>query len=164
MLLAEALASRADNALLSYDLVWLIHLVGDVHQPLHAAARFSAALDDDRGGNDEMVQPSHGSSVKLHQFWDSRLGGDMTPVEAIMASRRLPSVDLDAASATGPALWIIESFALAQNVVYTDLIGDGTGPFDLTKAYEDQALAVSQRQAALAGARLGRLINTALAK
>ena len=147
---------------MSYDLVWLIHLVGDVHQPLHATARFSAALDDDRGGNDEMVQPTQGSPVKLHQFWDSRLGGRMTPAEAIMAARSLPAADPEAAAVTSPALWLIESFALAQNVVYTDLIGDGTEPFNLTKAYEDQAVKVSLRQGTLSGARLAELINAAL--
>jgi len=37
------LASNADDALKSYDLVWLLHLVGDVHQPLHASSRVSRA-------------------------------------------------------------------------------------------------------------------------
>jgi hypothetical protein len=36
----------------SYDLAWLLHLVGDVHQPLHATSRYSAAFPDgDEGGN-----------------------------------------------------------------------------------------------------------------
>jgi len=36
----------------SYDLVWLEHLVGDAHQPLHATSRFSSSLPlGDRGGN-----------------------------------------------------------------------------------------------------------------
>ena len=36
----------------SYDLVWLIHLVGDVHQPMHAVARFTKPhRNGDAGGN-----------------------------------------------------------------------------------------------------------------
>ncbi len=34
-----ALATNESNELKSYDLVWLLHLVGDVHQPLHCVTR-----------------------------------------------------------------------------------------------------------------------------
>jgi len=37
------LASNSPDELKSYDLVWLLHLVGDVHQPLHATSRFTHA-------------------------------------------------------------------------------------------------------------------------
>ena len=40
--LTTALASKVSDDLKSYDLVWLIHLVGDAHQPLHATSRFTA--------------------------------------------------------------------------------------------------------------------------
>ena len=36
-------STSSSNDLKSYDLVWLIHLVADVHQPLHAASRFDKA-------------------------------------------------------------------------------------------------------------------------
>jgi len=37
----------------SYDLTWLIHLVGDVHQPLHCVARITKGdPEGDKGGND----------------------------------------------------------------------------------------------------------------
>jgi hypothetical protein len=42
---------------------WLCHLVGDLHQPLHAGYR------DDRGGNYVDVDYK-GKPYKLHQFWD----------------------------------------------------------------------------------------------
>ena len=45
---------------------WLCHLVGDLHQPLHAGYR------DDRGGNDVEVN-FQGETINLHQFWDSAL-------------------------------------------------------------------------------------------
>lgn len=56
----ETLGSLASDDVRSYDLVWLLHLVGDLHQPLHATSRFSNGLDDARGGNDEKVQPTKG--------------------------------------------------------------------------------------------------------
>jgi hypothetical protein len=46
------LASDSLDELKSYDLVWLLHVIGDVHQPLHCASRFGHDLPDgDSGGN-----------------------------------------------------------------------------------------------------------------
>jgi hypothetical protein len=70
----------------SYDLVWLLHLVGDIHQPLHAAAMFAKPLSlkhqmldepdtGDRGGNEIMVSPADGQVVNLHAYWDGMFGG-----------------------------------------------------------------------------------------
>ena len=43
---------EASDALKSYDLVWLLHLVGDVHQPLHTTSRFTFSQPEgDAGGN-----------------------------------------------------------------------------------------------------------------
>lgn len=161
-LFMATLGSDASGDLKSYDLVWLLHLVGDLHQPLHATARFSQPLGDDRGGNDETVQPTQGQPVRLHLYWDSLLGDAATPSASIAAAQGLPAADTDAAAVSDPAQWIIESFAMAQNDVYTDLIGLGAGPFPLTQAYEDRALVVARERAALAGGRLASLINVAL--
>jgi hypothetical protein len=43
-------------------LKWLVHLVADLHQPLHAIA-------DDKGGNDVIVQ-FNGRQTNLHRLWD----------------------------------------------------------------------------------------------
>jgi hypothetical protein len=53
---APVLASTPNDPnldkLKSYDLPWLLHLVGDVHQPLHSTTRVSATKPDgDNGGN-----------------------------------------------------------------------------------------------------------------
>jgi hypothetical protein len=160
--LAATLASDADADLRSYDLVWLLHLVGDVHQPLHATARFSKPLDDDAGGNDETVRTVSGQELRLHLYWDGRLGERGTPFEAIAAARGLPAADPDAGAVSDPALWLIESFAIAQNDVYTPLIGQGAGPFQLDNAYEERAAFIARERAALAGVRLANLLNEAL--
>jgi len=48
----RVLGSHSPDPLKSYDLSWLLHLVGDVHQPLHCASRFSQAEPHaDAGGN-----------------------------------------------------------------------------------------------------------------
>src|SRR5207237_1433691 len=64
--------SDASDALRSYSLSWMIHLVGDLHQPLHAIARYSAALPDkggDRGGNEVQVVAANGEKLPLHFYW-----------------------------------------------------------------------------------------------
>src|SRR5262245_32651813 len=55
-------------------LSWLLHLVGDVHQPLHGVALFTAQRFElgDRGGN----EISTGSGSSLHRVWDGLLGED----------------------------------------------------------------------------------------
>jgi hypothetical protein len=55
-------------------LAWLMHLVGDLHQPLHSSAMFSARTPKgDQGGN--LVAVRRGNSVlKLHSYWDDVLG------------------------------------------------------------------------------------------
>jgi hypothetical protein len=57
---------------------WLFHLVGDIHQPLHAATYFSSAkdfIDGDQGGNRFGIK-ADGRKWKLHAFWDDLLGED----------------------------------------------------------------------------------------
>lgn len=61
-------------------LCWLFHLVGDLHQPLHATALVNSQLfpgpnHGDAGGNFIVVRTSATSSpVILHSYWDGVLG------------------------------------------------------------------------------------------
>ncbi|WP_184398354.1 S1/P1 nuclease [Rhizobium sp. BK650] len=56
-------SSRLPDSARSYDLVWLLHLVGDAHQPLHAPRGFQRpTMHGDQGGNLEDVISSKGSS------------------------------------------------------------------------------------------------------
>jgi S1/P1 Nuclease len=59
-------------------LSWLIHLLGDAHQPLHCATlvnSFYPAPQGDRGGNGFFVKVlTTGSPRKLHSLWDGLLG------------------------------------------------------------------------------------------
>lgn len=87
--------------------------------------------------------------MSLHAFWDGLLGDMTTPAQAIDAARDLPAPDPAEAAVTDPALWIIESFAVAQNEVYTGLIGPEAGSYNLTQEYQDSALATARERAAL---------------
>src|SRR4051812_45129253 len=62
-----------NEMLAAYSLPWLLHVAGDIHQPLHTVSRYSKSLPKgDRGGNDVWVRASQpgSSAVNLHAFWD----------------------------------------------------------------------------------------------
>jgi hypothetical protein len=154
--LASATASKDKK---SYDLSWLLHLVGDVHQPLHATARFTALdTDGDDGGNGVEL-----SSGNLHSFWDDVLGSTDNPAIALTAVATLPAADATKANDADVSHWIAESFTLAKSGVYMKPpIGDDEGPFTLSLTYKANAKVLAQKQIALAGARLANLLNEAL--
>jgi hypothetical protein len=162
----QVLASDEPDALKSYDLVWLLHLVGDIHQPLHATARFiSADADGDDGGNGVKVcNPSCGSS--LHSFWDGlpgsafEVGPSIGP--AITYGEGLADAPAAAADNLNTADWIRESFEAAQRDVYKSPIRVGLGPFPITQPYRDSADKVARARVALAGARLANILNREL--
>jgi len=89
------LSSSAKAALKSYDLVWLLHLVGDVHQPLHCATRVSAAAPDGHDGGNAVKLDC--TKCELHAFWDNlpstakSVQLALTPV--ITAAKKLPTPD-----------------------------------------------------------------------
>ncbi|HKC94326.1 MAG TPA: S1/P1 nuclease [Nitrospira sp.] len=93
-------STTASDDVKSYDLVWLLHLVGDVHQPLHAISRFDKLqLEGDDGGNLVAVCWTPCTKhEKLHKFWDEIRGTSTNPTTAITRAKRLPPVDPQLAS------------------------------------------------------------------
>ncbi|MGO8047896.1 S1/P1 nuclease [Rhizobium johnstonii] len=167
-------AGKTDD-IRSYDLSWLLHLVGDVHQPLHSTAYFNKALSKkwrdqgktdvgDRGGNEIMVVPADGKAVKLHFYWDGMFGGYSTPLGAIADNRtdNIPAPSDAFAKEADPARWLEESHDLALQFVYSAPVAlDPTQPVQLTREYEANARKVAEVQISLAGYRLANLLNDA---
>ena len=51
---------------------YVVHLVGDIHQPLHSVALYNATYPKgDIGGNAEKVIIVNGSTSNFHSFWDA---------------------------------------------------------------------------------------------
>jgi hypothetical protein len=158
--------AHATDEVKAYDLVWLIHLVGDAHQPLHATGRFiHADPDGDAGGNDVLVCLSASGSCTrgsaLHAFWDDIFGGSENVASVTAFAHGLPDPAAASAAVMTPAAWLGESFALARTQVYRAPIGVGLGPFRLTAGYRSNATRVASARASLAGVRLANLINGA---
>jgi S1/P1 Nuclease len=170
----------------SYDLVWLLHLVGDAHQPLHSTALFSEALSlkhqledkpdsGDRGGNEIDVSPATGEAMNLHAYWDAMFGGYSTVDGAIfdsfivkkisggekIISKLLPAPD-EKAAISDPEVWLSESHQLALKFAYAEPVLPERHFAELTRQYEAYARKVAEEQISLAAARLAGLINEAL--
>jgi hypothetical protein len=159
----ETLASSGATAdLKSYDLVWLMHLVGDVHQPLHTTSRFTHDLPQGDSGGNLVELCAKPCKDELHAYWDDILGTGKSPTAAIKRAATLPSPDPALAAVSDESHWIQESFRIAEQSVYTSPIGIGAGPFTTDPAYKTAATNIADRQIALAGARLAKLINAAL--
>ncbi|HCX30398.1 MAG TPA: S1/P1 nuclease [Blastocatellia bacterium] len=157
------LASNSPDPLKSYDLVWLLHLVGDVHQPLHCTSRFTQGQPNgDAGGNNVNVRD--GSTTKrLHAFWDGLLGTSRDPAGALTVGQSLPAAPASLANNLDAAVWIDESFAAAKSTAYKQPpIGVGAGPFTITSTYRNAARALAKKRVALAGARLANILNAEL--
>ncbi|MBZ5598786.1 MAG: S1/P1 nuclease [Acidobacteriia bacterium] len=150
-------------------LKWVVHLVGDIHQPLHAANR------GDRGGNlvqvsffGERDNPPYGS-LNLHAIWDvhllSRLtaerGGERTLVSATIGESDRRGWEQGSISD-----WIAESHALARDRVYAPLPGSCgkriAGVVALGEVYYASAAPVIDLQIRKAGVRLARVLNDVL--
>jgi len=155
-------SSTASDALKSYDLVWILHLVGDVHQPLHCSTRVTAgAPKGDAGGNSVKINVKPN---ELHGYWDNQLGiGDTQNfTTAVAAAKKLSPADSTAAADANDADWVQESFTISKSTVYQPPIGPALGPYTIDSSYSDTALATAQQRVALAGARLANLLNTEL--
>lgn len=151
---------------------FLYHLAGDVHQPLHAATRYSAAHPDgDAGGNLFAIQmPPEARIRNLHAFWDSAAGmfGFESPKRPLDAAararvrqfaddlmRKHPAESMPAWKETDPHAWVVESNRIAREFAYVK-IKDAEAP---SKAYTDETQRISGERLALAGYRLAAMLN-----
>ena len=124
----KAATAGGDQGARAVALTWLFHLVGDIHQPLHAVALFGDTFPTgDRGGNLSTVRIAGGGVVKLHQFWDGLLGSTVSRAEILAAALKATkladgdaAVAKDLAAHTTPVAWAKEAAAVAKAVAYRD--------------------------------------------
>jgi S1/P1 Nuclease len=167
-LLTDAIGTDESDDLKSYDVVWLEHLVGDIHQPLHATSRFTKNHPNGDAGGNLVALCAKPCRDELHAYWDGLLG-DAPMIEALttIGNQLLKRNKPAAAAETDPAKWVDESFALAKSSVYVAPISDDNDPGQTISArpdatYGTASLRVAKNQALLAGYRLAELLNTHL--
>jgi hypothetical protein len=152
----------------AYDLSWLEHLVGDVHQPLHCAALFSKAHPrGDDGGTKYAIVPLElpGGTFAvdtLHALWDDVLGDDTRfSAVAAIAKKAEASSPPESLDAVDESAWIQESFEYAKAAVYRPLDAQSGAP-TIPPAYIDAARTLALQRIKLAGHRLAAVIEADL--
>jgi nuclease S1 len=155
-ILADKSAPRPER---QKALRFLVHLVQDLHQPLHVGDR------GDRGGNDLQVQ-FFGEGTNLHQVWDSGLIEQAGRDEAQWVHDLTILAAPERAShwERGTVVeWANESLMEARRVYRIPgtlrLMEAGT---KLGQSYEDYGLPVARHRLAQSGVRLAMLLNEAL--
>jgi hypothetical protein len=141
-------------------LQFLLHFVGDIHQPLHAAD------NHDQGGNRDTVSAPGIAVNNLHHDWDTEFVARLGANETEIAQRLIANItDTERArwSAGTPADWALESFAVAKSHAY-GLLPRPLSPYhyELTAAYVADATGVTAEQLSKAGVRLAFVLNQAL--
>ena len=133
-------------------LEYLVHLVGDLHQPFHALA-------DARGGNDIPVtafgeQQCGDYACELHSVWDSGLirhtGMDAQQYTAYL--EKMISEDHLEAGPDDPVSWANASWKLAKGALVQSCA-------NIDEAYYTRERPIVDQQLALAGLRLAHLLN-----
>ena len=107
-------------------LAWLFHLVGDIHQPLHAVQLFTLDYPNgDRGGNQICIRVTQaGQPLNLHRFWDgaitssSKLTRLRNEATALRNRREFQRSQLTELASTGFESWARESFEIATKIAY----------------------------------------------
>ena len=150
---------------------FLYHLVGDVHQPLHAATRYTAAKPDgDAGGNGFTIKGADGRNTSLHFFWDSGAGRfqgfepkrplDQASRDRLRAladelMKAYPADSMPEWKNTEPLAWVEESNRIAREFAYTKT-KEGEAP---SAAYTQEAQRIVGQRVTLAGYRMAEVLN-----
>jgi len=132
-------------------LPWVIHLVGDLHQPLHVGSR------NDAGGNGFAITDPFNRRFpdsNLHRWWDDLPGWPGLRGRALeRAAKRLLARNPEISSQSDIARWKRESWELAQRHAYP------SSP-TITAEFRTHARGIADRRLAEAGRRLGVLLDT----
>ena len=158
---------RAQNEALK----WVVHLMGDIHQPLHTTD------NADLGGNQIPVSffgqttIDFGQALNLHSTWDERIVSKEVESEggaAVFVARPIDKLDLASWTVGSAHDWITESHAYAVSIAYGKLpagyvCGAPAPASALDQAYYDQAAPIAALQLRRAGVRLAHVLNAAFA-
>lgn len=157
-LLKDRGTSRAERV---KALAFVLHFVGDLHQPLHAGEK------DDKGGND--VAASYGiyapKRFNLHSVWDGPLAERAITSGPAMV-RRYPAAERARVARGTVTDWSRESWQVAHDVVYASALGDPCAPsparVELSEATIASIVPAARQEVLRGGLRLAKLLDAAL--
>jgi len=144
----------------------LMHLVGDLHQPLHCVQRFATETPlGDAGGNTFRIQ-NFETATNLHALWDAGVGlldnsltrplsnGNQTYIES-MANEIMAQLNTsEIIVGTNISVWALEGINVSIQYVYT--LPYNSYPSD---EYIQTAQPIVMHQLGVAGYRLAQLLK-----
>lgn len=141
----KSLTSDQKNEALKY----LIHLVGDAHQPMHISRK------EDKGGN--MIQVRFGNKgTNLHSLWDSKLidHEDMSDANIARTYDVATTAQIKQWQSDSPMEWIWESYQITGEL-YAQVKPGQT----IDEAYYQKYITVIHKRVDQAGIRLAGELN-----
>lgn len=132
-------------------LKFLVHLVGDLHQPMHVSHA------EDKGGNTIQVQYK-GKGSNLHSVWDSKLLDDQEMDYKALAEKldKEPRPQVAPWKKNNMLTWLWESYQVSERL-YNEV---GTNNRKLKDDYYRNHIDISNKRLQLAGLRLASVLNS----
>lgn len=147
--LKDAKASQEDKHL---ALSFIVHIIGDLHQPLHAGN------GTDRGGNDVKLKFFWEDS-NLHRVWDSGMldKEQLSFTEwANWLSQKISKQQQQKWQQTDPQVWIAESTEIRDKIYPQEK--------EISWDYKYQHLPIAKKRLQQAGVRIASYLNQVFAK
>lgn len=157
---------------------WLIHIVGDVQQPLHAGHQMTGTYSaTDRAGELAWVKRPNGTVKDLHHWWDETLddsgvalpAGQASWADALIAMwpREKLSVELGAIEDPQATFdsYLDESAALATSFYKGTFVlaaPDKAQAPQASQAEQDESIAIAERRIATGGYRIADMLARAV--
>jgi hypothetical protein len=145
-----------------FALKFILHFVGDVHQPLHSSD------NHDYGGNQVKVTvdgSKHKSADELHGFWDVQFVDGVAKPPTVLAKKLLAQISPAQAASWvqgKPEDWSMEAFMISKQDAYGSPPLSKATPRHLDAAYVAQAEKDVTLQLSRAGIRLAYVLNQSL--
>ncbi len=146
-------------------LKFLVHFIGDMHQPLHVAD------DNDKRGNDKQVvyfkpesNKKKGHLTNLHPLWNNliELKSNKEDPEELgkTLANKISKSEKSAWTSGTIDDWVIETYLIAKNVIYPGFSpGPTTSPVTLPKDYYGKMRPIVDQQLEKAGVRLAKVLD-----
>jgi len=171
---SKVITSNAKDEEKAIAIAWILHLIGDLHQPLHTSARVTETEPKgDMGGNLFLLRPQgtlRSDQVNLHWYWDSIIGRNvpnsanacdsayLEPIaQKIMKeypfAKMEKRLDADVFEA-----WVKDSLTYAQHDVFSPDLKRFEMP---SEKYKKKAYEVARLRLAMAGYRMADMFNRA---
>jgi len=134
-------------------LKYLIHLIGDAHQPMHVSRK------EDKGGNTIQLRFDN-NGTNLHSLWDSKLidHEGLSPEDIVKNYDMATPADIKKWQADSPIEWLWESYQIT-----TELYANAKPGQNIDEAYYQKYIPMIRKRIDQAGIRLAGELNKILA-